>query len=231
VPGTPPIYAGSSDPLLEWALRQSGSGLAVLAGGSKRGLDLLASGGAVVAGVHLLEPESGDYNVSQVKALVPRGDIVVLRFARRIQGLILAPGNPHGVTGLEDVARLGLRLARRGAGAGSQVLLEILLDRAGLSLDAIETTEREAETEGDLASMISEGTAECAFGIEAASRGLGFVPLWPHEEFDLVMRRRDYFEPPVQALLGFAATDAFAARAAHLGGYDLTGLGSVRFNA
>jgi molybdate-binding protein len=143
----------------------------------------------------------------------------------------VAPGNPHGMAGLEDAARRGLRLALRGAGSGSQVLLEALLARAGLSLDDMNLAERVAETQGDLAAMIAIGEADCGLGIAAAAGGLGFLPLWEGDCFDLVMRRRDYFEPPVQALLAFVRSEAFARHAEFLGGYDLLGLGEVRFNA
>ena len=141
---------------------------------------------------------------------MPRGDIVVVHWARRTQGLLLAPGNPLGIGGLEDVARRGLRLARRGEGSGSQVLLEALLARAGLALAAMRTAERVAETQGDLAGMIAMGEADCGLGVAAAAAGLDFLPLWPDEEFDLVLRRRDYFEAPVQAVLAFARSEAFA---------------------
>jgi putative molybdopterin biosynthesis protein len=134
-PALPPIYAGSSEPLLEWALRQSGSGLAVLVGGSRRGLELIAQGQALVAGTHLLDLGSGRYNLPQIRALVPQADIVAIHWADRTQGLLLAPGNPLGVAGLADVARRGLRFARRGPGSGSQVLLEALLVREGLVPD------------------------------------------------------------------------------------------------
>lgn len=227
----PMIYAGSSDPLLEWALRQSGCGLAVLATGSRRGLEAMARGEAMLAGVHLLDPGTGEYNVPHVQALVPQGDVVVIHWARRVQGLLLAAGNPLGIAGLRDLAERGLRLARRGEGAGSQLLLEVLLDRAGLSMGAIHVASQIAETERDLASMIAMDEADCALGVAAAAEGLGFLPLWPAESFDLVMRRRDYFEPAVQALLALARTEAFARRAEHLGGYDLGDLGQVRFNA
>jgi putative molybdopterin biosynthesis protein len=229
-PATPRIYAGSSEPLLEWALRQAGTGLAVLVGGSRLGLEAIAKGEAVLAGLHMLDPETDSYNLPQIRALLPQTDIVAIRWARRQQGLLVAPGNPHGIAGLTDVVERGLRLARRREGAGSQLLLDALLARAHVAPEALKVAGRAAESEDDLASMIAMEEADCGLGICAASAGLAFVPLaW--EEFDLVMRRRDFFEPPVQSLLAFARTDAFARRAAHLGGYDLTGLGKVCYNA
>jgi molybdate-binding protein len=143
---------------------------------------------------------------------------------------LTGPGNPLAITGLEDVAARGLRLAQRGAGSGSQVLLETLLRRAGLTLDALNLGERVAETQGDLAGMIAMNEADCGLGIAAAASGLGFLPLWEAEEFDLVMRRRDYFEPSFQGLLAFARGPELARRAEFLGGYDITGLGAVRYN-
>jgi putative molybdopterin biosynthesis protein len=229
-PATPRIYAGSSEPLLEWALRQAGTGLAVLVGGSRHGLEALATGEAVLAGIHMLDPETGVYNLPAIRAVVPRADIVAIHWARRRQGLLVAAGNPHGIAGLTDVVERGLRLARRRDGAGSQLLLDVLLARAHVAPEALTLAERQAESEDDLASMIAMDEADCGLGIRAAAGVLDFVPLaW--EEFDLVLRRRDYFEPAVQALLGFARGQAFARRAAFLGGYDTAELGQVRYNA
>jgi putative molybdopterin biosynthesis protein len=92
----PPIYAGSNDPLLEWALRQSGSGLAVLARGSVQGLEDLAAGAAVLAGFHLLDPESGRWNLAAAQAHLPGTSHVLIHWARRTQGLITAAGQPAG---------------------------------------------------------------------------------------------------------------------------------------
>jgi molybdate-binding protein len=162
---------------------------------------------------------------------VPQGDIVAIHWADRVQGLLTAAGNPLAIAGLKDVAQRRLRFARRSEGSGSQALLEILLSRAGLGVEDLASPERVAETQADLAAMIAIGEADCGLGIAAAAAGLGFLPLWTGESFELVMRRRDYFEPPVQALIGFARSEAFARQAAFLGGYDIAGLGEVRFNA
>jgi putative molybdopterin biosynthesis protein len=226
----PPIYAGSNDPLLEWALRQSGSGLAVLAGGSTQGLEDLAAGRAVLAGCHLLDPDSAVWNLAAVRAHLPGGAHVVIHWARRTQGLITAPGNPLGITGLKDAVLRGLRIATRAEGAGSQRLFDVLLARDGLTAADVTASDRPAETHADLAALIETDEADCGLGLRAAAGHLGFLPLVRDEAFDLVMARRSYFEAPVQALLGFARTPAFARRAEHLGGYDLAGLGAVRWN-
>jgi putative molybdopterin biosynthesis protein len=226
----PPIYAGSNDPLLEWALRQAGTGLAVLANGSTHGLDELAAGRAMLAGCHLLDPLTDSWNLAAVQAHLPGGAHAMIHWARRTQGLMTAPGNPSGITGLDDAVARRLRFAVRADGAGSQRLLEVLLDRAGSALADLELAERPAETHADLAALIETAEADCGLGLEAAAGRLGFIPLVADESFDLVMARRDYFEPPVQALLAFARTEAFARRVAHLGGYDTSDLGRVRWN-
>lgn len=225
----PMICAGSSEPLLEWALRQSGSGLAILTNGSRHGLEELATGRVMIAGTHLIEPETGRYNLDAVRSLLPYPDMLMIHWARRVQGLLLARGNPLGITGLRDVAERQLRVAIRGEGAGSQILFDMLLSREGLTLADLLLVPRIAESHGDMATMIEMGEADCGLGL--ASAVLGFLPLWTGEEFDLVMRRRDYFEPPMQKLLAFSRTEAFARRAQFLTGYDISRLGEVRFNA
>lgn len=226
----PPIYAGSNDPLLEWALRQAGTGLAVLANGSTYGLEELAAGRVVLAGCHLLDPSTGAWNLKAIESHLPRGAHVVIHWAKRTQGLLTAPGNPKGITSLEDAAARSLRFAVRGDGAGSQRLLEVLLVRSGLAVGELDRVERPAETHADLAALIETGEADCGLGLKAAAGRLGFIPLVMDECFDLVLTRRAYFEPPVQSLLAFTRTETFARRAVHLGGYDTSELGTVRWN-
>ncbi len=228
----PPIYAGSSDPLLEWALRESGSGLALLTSGSRSGLQTLARGEATMAGVHLLEPEDESYNVAAVRREMPYPDVVAIRWAQREQGLLVAAGNPLEISGIEDLISRPSKVALRPQGSGTYTLFHALIERADLRPSDLALVERTAQTEADLATMIVEGEADCGLAIRAAARrgGLAFVSLGIHEQFDLVMRRRDYFEPPLQRLLAFTRTDAFHRRAKSLGGYDVSGLGTVTFN-
>lgn len=224
------VLAGSQDPLLEWAVRESRCGLAIRSGGSRDGLALLATGDAMLAGVHLIE-EDGGYNVGAALATMPARDFVVLEWARREQGLIVAPANPHGIAGLADLRGRKRRFVGRQPEAGSHELLLHLLKQAGLRRTDLNAS-MSALSETDLALAVAEGKADAGLGIRAVAQQfkLGFVKLHV-ERFDLVMRRRDYFEPPVQNLFAFARTAAFAARAAELGGYDVDGLGTVVLNA
>jgi excisionase family DNA binding protein len=227
----PAIVAGTHDPLLDWAARESRSGLAVLACGSSAGLDRLVANEATLAAMHWLDNDTGEYNVPLVRARLHGQDVVVIEWARRVQGLVLAKGNPLHVRGLPDLVRKKARVVDRQPEAGSHRLLEHLLAQAGIAPSALRWSPRPALAETDLAAAIVDDHADAGVAIEAAARahGLEFLPLTT-ERLDLVLRRRDYFEPPVQALLTFARTAQFAARAKVLGGYDIGHTGRVVFN-
>jgi putative molybdopterin biosynthesis protein len=227
----PPIVAGSHDPLLDWAVRDSRCGLAVLACGSSAGLDRLARGQAAVAAMHWLDAATGDYNVPLVRERMAGADCVVVEWAKRVQGLLLAAGNPLKIKALVDLPRKRARIAPRQPEAGSQHLFLQLLDRANIDPGKLDWLPRPYLAETDLAMAIHDGQADAGVAIEAAARaqGLSFIPL-AVERLDLVLRRREYFEPPVQALLAFLRTPDFAAHAKTLGGYDIATTGRVIFN-
>ncbi len=229
---TPAVIAGSHDPLLEWATRASASGLAILACGSRAGIERLARGEAAVAALHWRDEATGEENVPLVRRAMPAQDFVVLEWARRTQGLLLAPGNPLRIGSLRDVVRKKARIALRQPEAGSHRLLEHLLRDAKLAPSALRATARPSRAETDLAATIAAGHADTGLGIEAAARAhdLTFIPLTV-ERLDLVARRRDAFEAPLQALLAFARTAEFAREAQRLGGYDVTAAGRVVYNA
>lgn len=228
----PPVLAGSHDPLLDWAARESGAALAFLCRGSMDGAQRLLEGRAMLAGMHVLTPETGEYNQPQLLGLGGMRDLVVIHWATRRQGLLLAPGNPQGVHELADLARPGLRIARRQSGAGTDTLFRWLLREAGVDHDALAFIPHPALTEDDLALAVREGHADAGLAIEASARrhGLEFIPLH-HEQFQFAIRRRHYFEPPVQRLLDFARGPRLRQRAAEMGGYDVSRLGAVAYNA
>ena len=227
----PPILAGSHDPLLDWAVRQSACGLALRAGGSLDGLLALARREACAAAIHVPDPDGGAFNEAAARAELPGEALVGLVWAWREQGLILPSGNPRGLSGVADLARRDILVAGRQSRAGSHLLLVHLLSEAGLRLDALRFLPAPAASEDEVAAAVAEGRADAGFGIraEATLRGLVFIPL-VRERFDLVARPRDWFDPPLQKLLDFARGEPFRARAARLGGYDVTATGSVGFS-
>lgn len=226
------VIAGSHDPLLEWAVQASRCGLALLFGGSLDGVARFARSEALACGVHVVNGEDDDYNVDAVRRTTRDRDLVLIEWARRRQGLMLAPGNPLGVGSLADLRAAGARIIDRQPGAGSQLLLDRLLHAAGIGREALAWVDEPAVTETDVAREVHAGHADAGLGIESAAResGLDFVPL-ARERFDLLVGRRDYFEPPFQALLATTRTSRFAERAATLGGYDISATGTVRYNA
>ena len=175
----PAIVGGSSDPLLEWALRESGSGLASLVEGSTQGLDRLATGGAVAVGIHLGDGEGTTGNVEAATERASIFDVVVVHWAWREQGLVVAPGNPLGVTSFAAAAATRARVVGRQEGAGTQVLLDRLLGRAGMSRKDIQLLPKPALTQTDVALAVLDGEADCGLAVSAVARrfGLDFVPL------------------------------------------------------
>ncbi|HZS64160.1 MAG TPA: helix-turn-helix transcriptional regulator [Xanthobacteraceae bacterium] len=227
----PPIVGGSQDPLLDWALRDSGCGLATLSEGSEAGLRRLARGEVMMAAIHLHRIDGDDEtaNTETVAQTPGLHDAVVIAFARREQGLLVAPGNPLKITSLETAARLRVRVAQRQAGAGAQLLLLALLARAGLQAGALALQEPPCPTGPDLGQAIRSGRADCGIASRSVAQGAGleFVPLlW--ERFDLVLRQRDYFLPGPQAFFTYLRTAVFRGQAAELRGYDVAQAGMVR---
>ena len=226
-----PIITGSHDPLLEWALRESGSGLATLPEGSEAGLQRLGHGEVMAAAIHLHRTEGNDDNANADAVANAPGlhDGVVIAFARREQGLLVAPGNPLKLSDIASVAASRARIALRPRGAGAQLLLLLLLAQTGLAFEALNAIKPPCPTGPDIAQAVRTNRADCGIATRAValSAGLDFVPLtW--ERFDLVLRQRDYFMPGPQTLFGFLRTPAFRDHSIELQGYDVTDAGRVR---
>jgi putative molybdopterin biosynthesis protein len=227
-----PIVAGSHDPLLEWALRESGSGLATLAVGSEAGFNRFIAGEAVAASMHLhaLEDAEADANVVAMASRSDMRDAVLIAFCRREQGFLVAPGNPLKLSSIADVAAKRARITNRPKGAGAQLLLLALLHRAEYTFDQLTVVSPVSPTGPDIAQAVRVGRADTGIATRSVANaaGLDFVPIvW--ENFDLVMRQHDYFHAPLQALIKFLRSDELAVRAQELGGYDMSDVGTVRF--
>ena len=220
----PPVVVGSHDPLLEWALRESGSGLAALLDGSGDGLERFLRGEAALAALHV--PEDDGWNIGTVAARQP-ANVVLVAFARRTQGLIHSRAAAGPLGRVEDLR--GRRVVLRQPGSGARSLFDRLTREAGIAGDVVPHP-AVARTETDAAATVYAGEADVALGLEAVAQQfrLDFLPL-VDEQCDLLVDRYAYFPPPVQALLAFFRTPAFAAKAKAMGGYDVGETGSVRW--
>ena len=231
-PEPPPIVGGSHDPLLQWALGREPGRIGDPARGHSGGLRRFRKGEVVAAAIHFhdLEAGDGDANVAIVRQEASLYDAVLLGFAAREQGLLVPLGNPLGLTGLAQANEQKLRLVVRPDGAGAQQLLQSLLKRAGLVLSQFPPTVM-ASTGPDVAQAIRADRADLGIATRAVATaaGVGFVPLC-FERFDLLMRQRDYFRPPMQRLIALLRDPRFAAQASELGGFDVSAAGQVRWS-
>src|SRR5206468_9517881 len=155
--------------------------------GSLGGLVALRDGLCHIAGSHLLDPATGEYTLPYLDRILPGAGACVVRLVHRDQGLIVAPGNPLGLAGVEDLTRAGVRYVNRQRGAGTRVLLDHELGQRGISPGAVDGYAREEPTHLAVAAAVAARRADAGLGIMAAARALGldFVPV-TREPYDLV---------------------------------------------
>jgi putative molybdopterin biosynthesis protein len=196
--------------------------------GSLGGLIALQRGEAHLAGSHLLDEETGEYNLSYVRRLLRDRPTVLVNLVYRDQGFIVPRGNPKKIGGLEDLVRPDVQFINRQKGAGTRVLLDYQLKQLGISPEQINGYRREEFTHLAVAASIAGDTADTGLGILAAARALrlGFVPLLK-ERYDLVIPRENYGSPLMQLLLDTLRGPRFRTQVEALGGYDTSQMGEV----
>jgi putative molybdopterin biosynthesis protein len=196
--------------------------------GSLGGLLALSRGEAHFAGSHLLDGETGEYNLPYIRRILPGVPVVLLGFVQREQGLIVAKGNPKEIRSLADLTRPDVIYINRQRGAGTRVLLDYHLEKAGINCRAIQGYDRQEFTHLAVAAAVASGAADCGMGILAAARALNldFVP-FDSERYDLVIPAEFYEAEILAPLLGVIRSPAFAARVNALGGYATPQMGEV----
>ncbi len=196
--------------------------------GSLAGLLALKRGEAHMAGSHLLDEETGEYNLPYVRRLLPGEKIIVLTLVHRDQGLILPRGNPKRIGTLQDLTRKDVVFVNRQKGAGTRVLLDYQLKELGIDPTQIVGYEREEFTHLAVAAAVEAGVADVGLGILAAARALemNFVPLLK-ERYDLIIPELHYDTPLLRPLLDLISSEDFKNEVKALGGYDTSHTGRV----
>jgi molybdate-binding protein len=227
------VILGSDDMALDLLVRRlredpSGPDVVTMAMGSLEGLIALRQGLGHVAGCHLLDPETGEFNRPFARAFFPGRELMMVTLAHRQQGLIVPAGNPRGLATMDDVAASGARLINRNRGSGTRVWLDRLLSAAGLTPSLVLGYEREVATHGQAAQAVADGAADVALGIlpAARARGLQFVPLL-EERFDLVMPRENFECELLAPLLSLLHDKELRRAVEALGGYETQEMGAA----
>ncbi len=194
--------------------------------GSMGGIMALKRGEAHAAGCHLLDPQTGEYNISFIKKYFPNGGVKLIRCVGRQQGLMVQKGNPLGLRGFEDVAKEGVRYVNRQKGSGTRILADYLCVKENLDKSFIYGYDREELTHTSVAIQIASGSADAGMGIYSAAKlyGLDFLPVCI-EEYDLLIPDFAYDTPMVRQMLDTMTSAEFKARLDALGGYTLEGIG------
>ena len=227
--------AGSHDLALEILLdevkgRHHGISIEVTHSGSMGGLIALKEGRAHLAGIHLLDEDTGEYNNSYVKHIFPGQRMATVHLAYRVQGLMFAAGNPKGISGIENLSRRDVVFINRQEGSGTRILLDFELKRRGIAAGDIRGYANEQNTHLAVARAIANGIADTGLGIQAAARsyGLGFLPLF-RERYDLVTFDDIYRSPRLTPLRGIITSRAFKNAVSRAGGYDVSETGTMMF--
>jgi putative molybdopterin biosynthesis protein len=225
------VAIGSHDLVLDLAaseLREADPGVTLASSnvGSLGGLVALRDGLCHVAGSHLLDPATGEYTLPYVDRVLAGRDVAVVRLVHRDQGLMVAPGNPLALSGIDDLARSDLRYVNRQRGAGTRVLLDHELARRAIAPDAIQGYAREEHTHLAVAAAVAAGRADCGLGVLAAARafGLDFVAV-TREPYDLVVDAAALEDPVLEPLWDLLGNAGFREHVEALGGYSTSEMG------
>jgi putative molybdopterin biosynthesis protein len=187
----------------------------------------LQRGEAHITPTHLLDEETGIYNESYIRSLFPGEKMTLVKGVGRVQGLMVAPGNPLAIKGIEDLTRV--KYVNRQRGAGTRVLLDYKLKQAGISPDEIDGYDAEAATHMAVAAQVASGEADCGMGVYSAAHamGLDFIPVG-EEEYDFAMRPETLELPEMRSFFRLLTGEAFREVLEKLGGYSTEHTGEIR---
>jgi putative molybdopterin biosynthesis protein len=220
------LVIGSHDmtlDILSDELVKTGQGVRIVSAnvGSLGGLLALKNATSHVAGSHLLDTETGEYNMPYIRRYLKGLPVYIFNLVNREQGLIVQKGNPKEVTSIKDLVRDDVVFVNRQKGSGTRVLLDYKLRELNIEPSLINGYENEEYTHMNVAVSVLNGTATAGLGIMAAARALDldFIPI-VQEQYDLVIPSSFIDDPKIQLFLDIARSKSFRERVKEMGGYN-----------
>ena len=194
--------------------------------GSLSGLMALEYGEADIAGTHLMDNDTGEFNIPFIKRLMPNETVILINLMQRVQGLMVAPGNPKYVMGILDLKRPDITFVNRQKGSGTRILLDSQLRKLGIEPASVRGYEREENTHISVATVIAQGQADVGLGAQSAASvaQLDFIPLLK-ERYDLVTLQKNLANPCVQRVVEVIRQESLHKMLRSIPGYDLTDTG------
>ncbi|KNY28409.1 molybdopterin biosynthesis protein [Pseudobacteroides cellulosolvens] len=227
------MVVGSHDPLIDvitdiMRKRDYGMYLSSAHVGSIGGIMAIKKGEAHAAGIHLLDEETGEYNISYLKRYFPNEKVNLIKGVKRIQGLMTAPGNPKHINGIVDLKKDGISFVNRQKGAGTRILLDFLLKQKGIEKEDIEGYDREEYTHMSIAALVAAKNADVGLGIYSAAKiyGLDFIPVC-QEEYDFIIPERFMEMKHVKTFLDILKSHEFKRILTEMEGYRIENAGRV----
>jgi putative molybdopterin biosynthesis protein len=194
--------------------------------GSLGGILAIKNGSCHMAGSHLLDPETGEYNFPYIRAYLNGIEVKVIHLVWREQGLFVQRGNPKKVKGLADLIRKDIAFINRQKGSGTRILLDHTLKTLSLDSNQIRGYQKEEFTHMGVASTVASGIADAGLGILSAARamGLDFIPI-AKERYDVIIPSIYFEDEKVQKVIEAIGSDEFKKTALQMGGYDVSRTG------
>lgn len=223
------VLIGSHDPLIDTVsdlMRRNFPDKYVSSAhvGSMGGIMAIKRGEAHMAGIHLLDEETGEYNESFIRRYLGNEKILLIKCVKRLQGLMTAPDNPKNINALEDITRDGLKYVNRQKGSGTRILLDYLLRKNNIFTNDIYGYEREEFTHMSVAALVASGSADAGMGVYSAAKvyGLNFIPVC-EEQYDFLMPARFAELEVVKNFIEILKSEEFKIELDRMGGYKVWG--------
>jgi putative molybdopterin biosynthesis protein len=226
--------AGSHDPLIDEIadiIKQRWQSIEVASShvGSMGGIMAVKRSEAQMGGIHLLDSNTGQYNLPYLEKYFPNGGVVLIEGVKRIQGIMVKRGNPLGIRGFTDLSARGISFVNRQKGSGTRILFDYLCEENHMDSEKIYGYQREEYTHTGVAAQIAAGTADAGLGIFSSAKiyGLDFIPVG-HEEYDILADKESLSYDKVKKFIEVLHSGQLKRRLCELGGYEVTNPGTIK---